>query len=502
MISRCCTSSIPTTSSPVHADTVLVIDAGTSAMRAVAVCADGGITALGREPWRMFVPDDASEFARELAPVEVAASLRRLIAQAAPIHGRLAGIAVTGQREGIVFLDAEGAALFASPNVDGRASAEGMVIDAGHGERVYAVTGHLPSLMQSPAKLAWLRAHRPAVAERVRRVLPLVDWLAMLLTGEGAMSRSLAAENGLLDISTGEPALPLLGSLGVHGGLLAPVAADGAIVGTVRHGVCAGLPVVLAGADTQCALVGMGVVADGAGVVAGWSAPVQLVARAPILDVRSRIWTGLHAAPARWVLESNAGECGRTWDWVCSMMSLASDEAERLAQASPAGARDALAVLGSRVMCASKMNAGIGALTVPMPLVMSTPERGDVLRSVLESVAYAVRANVEQLEDVAGARIMRLALGGGMSRSPLFARILADVIDRPIDVARAPETSALGASAVASPALGLHDTIESAAEALARPMRVIEPDARASSVYEDCYSRWCGMADQLESGMM
>jgi autoinducer 2 (AI-2) kinase len=152
-------------------------------------------------------------------------------------------------------------------------------------------------------------------------------------------------------------------------------------------------------------------------------------------------------------------------------------------------------------MRASKMNAGIGALMVPLPLVMSAPERGDVLRSVLESVAYAVRANAEQLEDVAGARIMRLALGGGMSRSPLFARILTDMIDRPVDVARAPETSALGAAAVASPALGLHDTIESAAEAMALPMRVIEPDAGASSVYEDCYGRWCEMADQLESGM-
>ncbi len=366
-------------------------------MRALAVRVDGGVTALGREPWRMFTPDDASPFARELAPIEVAASLQSLITQAGRIEGRIGGIAVTGQREGLVFLDAADAALFVSPNVDGRASAEGMAIDVRHGERVYAVTGHLPSLMQAPAKLAWLRANRPAVAERVHRMLPLVDWLAMLLTGERAMSRSLAAENGLLDVRTGEPALSLLGSLGVEGGMLSPVVDNGAVVGTVRDGACAGLPVALAGADTQCALVGMGVGAEGAGVAAGWSAPVQLVVRAPIIDAKSRTWTGLHALPNRWVLESNAGECGRTWEWVCAMMGLASDEAEGLAQASPAGARDALAVLGSRVMRASKMTAGVGALSVPLPLVMSTPERGDLLRSVLESVAYAVRANAEQL---------------------------------------------------------------------------------------------------------
>ncbi len=159
-------------------------------------------------------------------------------------------------------------------------------------------------------------------------------------------------------------------------------------------------------------------------------------------------------------------------------------------------------MLGPRVMRASKMNVGVGALTVPLPLVMSTPERGDVLRSVLESAAYAVRANTEQLEDVAGARISRLALGGGMSHSPLFAQILADVMGRSVDVARTPETSALGAATVASPALGLHDTIESAAEEMARPMRVVEPSVHASAIYEDCYGRWCEMAAQLESGMM
>ena len=471
-------------------------------MRALAVHADGGVTALGRESWRLFAPDDASPFARELAPIEVAASLRRLMAQAGSIEGRFAGMAVTGQREGVVFLDAQDTALFISPNIDGRASAEGMAVDAAHGDRVYAITGHLPSLMQAPAKLAWLRAHRPAVADRVRCVLPFVDWLAMLLTGECAMSRSLAAENGLLDISTGEPAVSLLRSLGVEGGMLAPVAADGAIVGTVRDGACAGLRVALAGADTQCALVGMGVGGSGAGVAAGWSAPVQLVVRAPIIDAQSRTWAGLHTFPNRWVLESNAGECGRTWEWVCAMMALASGDALLIAEASPPGAQDVLAALGPRVMRASKMTAGIGALTVPLPLVMSAPERGDLLRSVLESIAYAVRANAEQLEGVSGMWIPRLALGGGMSRSPLLGRILADVIDRPVDVARAPETSAVGAAAVASPALGLHDTIEGAAESLARPMQFIDPDSRASLVYEDCYARWCAMADQLESGMM
>ena len=114
------------------------------------------------------------------------------------------------------------------------------------------------------------------VAERIAGILPLSDWLAMLLTGSPRISRSLAAENGMLDVTTGAIAGGLLGRLGVQPALIAPVVPDGSIVGEVMAGDFAGLPVVLAGADTQCALAGMGATEPGAvGIAAGWSTPLQ-----------------------------------------------------------------------------------------------------------------------------------------------------------------------------------------------------------------------------------
>jgi xylulokinase len=177
----------------VPADSILVVDAGTSALRASLVRADGEVALLGAEPYRTFVPDDAAPFGREFDPADLARSLDRLLARAAPHRSRVAALSFTGQREGIAFLDDRGAAIFASPNVDARASAEGIAIDTARAGDVYAVTGHLPSLMQAPAKLAWLREHRPAIAARIRCVLPLVDGLAVLLTRTPATSRTLAA---------------------------------------------------------------------------------------------------------------------------------------------------------------------------------------------------------------------------------------------------------------------------------------------------------------------
>lgn len=481
------------------ADRVLVIDAGTSALRAVMVGAsDGSVGPLATEPWPVFIPDDTGPYGREFEAGGVFTALQRLLAAAAPHRDALAAVAFTGQREGLVFLDQRRQPLLISPNVDARASAEGIAIDASHAPAVYAATGHLPSLIQAPAKLAWFRANRPDDAARVREVLPLADWLASILTGSGAMTRSLAVENGLLDVTMLTPPAALLDALQVPPSLLPPAVVDGFVVVEPAGGDGIALPVVLAGADTQCALLGMGAFAPGdAGVAAGWSAPVQLVTANATLDPLMRTWAGVHVVPDCWVIESNAGETGRAWDWACGLLAQTPNAADALATTSPPGARDAMAVLGAPTMNAAAMRAGVGGLTFPLPLVMSAPGAADLLRSVLEATAFAIRANIEQLQAVSGVAMPVIRLGGGMSRSALFAQMLADVLDRRVEVAAA-ETSAVGAAVLAAKGIGLHATLENALDAMTAGRRCLEPDPRTSAVYDDVYARWREMAGRME----
>ena len=478
------------------ADPVLVIDAGTSSLRAVAVTSDGDASLVDEAGWAMFTPPDAEPFGREFHAREVQAALSGIIERAS--SQRVAAIACTGQREGLVFLNERQEPVLISPNVDARASAEGIEIDARHAAEVYATTGHLPSLMQAPAKLNWLRANRPDDARRVHTVLPLADWLASALTGVAATSRSLAVENGLLDVTTKDVALSLLERLGCDASLIPQLIADGAIAGEATNGAFSGIPVVHAGADTQCALVGMGALAPGeTGVPAGWSAPLQFVTDRPVFDSAKRTWTGLHVVPDRWVIESNAGETGRAWQWICDLFGLDPESAQCLAGQSPPGASDVLAVLGSPVMSAAEMTAGVGGVTFPLPLVMSSPTRADVLRSVLEATAYAIRANLEQLEEVNGTTIDTLRLGGGMSQSKLFAQIVADVLDRPVHVASTHHTTAVGAAMLSFVALGSFPSLNAAAEAMTRRSWTAEPHTRLSTQYDDSYNRWRAMSESF-----
>lgn len=474
------------------ADRVLAVDAGTSAIRAVLVSADGQTELVDAQPYHAFVPEDAAPFGREFVPRDLAGALGRLVDNAVAVSaGGIAAVAFTGQREGIAFLDDARAALFASPNVDARASAEGIAIDAVRGAKVYRMTGHLPSLMQAPAKLAWLRAHRPEAAARVATVLPLVDWLGSLLGGTPRISRALAGENGLLDVAGGGVPASLLAESGFDSALVPPIVSDGDVVGDVAVGPLTGRPLVLAGADTQCALLGMGVVAVGeGGVSAGWSAPVQLVTAAPVFDPAMRTWTGVHVAPQRWILESNAGEAGRAWDWISNLLSVTPEAAGRIAADAPAGSRDVTTVIGALAMRASEMTAGVGAITFPLPLVMSSAGLADVLRSMLEACAFAIRCNLEQLEEVAALQVQGLRFGGGMSRIGLLPQMLADVIDRPVPLARSPETSAVGAAMLAFVAIGRFRSLDEAARAMTGGQLTFEPRPRQSAEYDDYYARW------------
>ena len=86
-------------------------------------------------------------------------------------------------------------------------------------------------------------------------------------------------------------------------------------------GIRAGVPVVMGTADTQAGLLGLGMTEPGqAGIVAGWSAPLQLVTESPVFHLERRTWVECFPLRNRWVLESSAGATGHAFRWVRDTM--------------------------------------------------------------------------------------------------------------------------------------------------------------------------------------
>ena len=79
---------------------------------------------------------------------------------------RIAAVAITSQRQSIVFLDSDANVLYAGPNTDLSAIFAGVVLDYDHGDLLYRTTGHRPAFMMAAGKLAWLKDHRPESYEK------------------------------------------------------------------------------------------------------------------------------------------------------------------------------------------------------------------------------------------------------------------------------------------------------------------------------------------------
>ncbi|MCS7179716.1 MAG: FGGY family carbohydrate kinase, partial [Anaerolineae bacterium] len=174
-----------------------------------------------------------------------------------------------------------GEVLFAVPNRDARAAAEGSEMAAGPGARVCGRTGCWPAPVFMAPRLVWLARHHPQWLEGAV-ALTVGDWVAWRLCGEMATDFSHAGETMLFDVARREWMTDFLAELGLPASLLPPVRPAGTLLGRLSTsaatdlGLAPGIPVAVGGADTQCALLAVGAVGPGdVGIVAGTTGPVQ-----------------------------------------------------------------------------------------------------------------------------------------------------------------------------------------------------------------------------------
>ena len=488
---------------------VAAIDMGGSAIRAGLFDERGRLLALRSHPLHFSVlgGGDPQEFDTDAVWRSAASALRGAMRAAGVRAKNVEAVAATGQRHGLALIANDGRTLYLGPTAEPRAFFHGQAIDEEYGDEIYAVTGHLPALIAAPAKVRWLAESLPDF-DQTRRVLTLDGWLAHRLSGEAAMTPTGGIVIGLVDLRSREGAIDLLDRLEFPRDLLPALAAPGSVIGEVspraarETGLAAGTPVVAAGPDTECGLLGMGVAAPGAaGVLAGSTAPVQMVLDRPVLDAERRAWTGAHVLDDQWVVESGATDAGGAVTWLAELILDGGPGAmrafDRAASKAPVGSAGALVFLGPRQADASDLGPRWGGLLFATPLAASPIDRGSLFRAALENAAYAIRANLEQIERVAGQGPDAITVGGGLTASLTFRRILTDVLGSPVRIA-ATEATALGAAVCAAAGAGWYAGLPAAARRMAGRRRTLKPDPVAALEYGEHYRRWLGMARHLE----
>ena len=485
------------------------LDAGGRSVRCSLANVETGTVVAAARPWGPVPAPEAGFFAFVLdtdrcwqLAGEVA---REAMHEAGAAPGQVIGVATTGMRFSLVVMDRDGGVLLASPNRDARAAGEGIELADDHGALFNQRTGHWPSPIFMAARLRWLAANAPDVLARAACACSLNDWLAFRLTGETATDPSQAGETLLFDLRTRDWAWDLIDMLAFPRRLFPAVRDSGALLGPLipsaaeALGLAPGTPVAVGGADTQCGLLGAGSTRQGQlAIIAGSTTPLQLVTARPCVDPQARLWTGHHVVPGLWVLESNAGAMGDTLDWFAGVLYPDSpDPAARfMAEAgrSTPGAGGILSSLGAEVMNAKNLSLPVGTLSLTHldareDASARGERRGNLNRAVLEGMAFAVKANADQMFSVAAVPQAQTTMAGGMTRGGPWTQMVCDVLGSSVSVSTVPGATGLGATICAGVGAGVFADLPHGAEALVR-LRHLAPDAERARVYGELYPRW------------
>jgi xylulokinase len=376
----------------------------------------------------------------------------------------------------------------------------------------YKITGHRLSASYSAAKLLWIKDNEPEAYERARKMLHPNEYVAFKLTGEMLTEYSNASSTNLLDIGKKRWSDELLDAFGIRAGLLPELRPSTHVAGKVTAeaaascGLLEGTPVVIGGGDGSCACVGAGVVKEGKAYnVVGSSSWISTAAREPYFDPEMRTFNWVHLDENLYTPCGTMQAAGYSYAWFRDALCGEERYASKIAGGSAYKIIDGL-------VDKSPPGAG-GLLFLPYLLGERSPlwdhdargafvglgissGKGDMARAVLEGVAFNLRMILEILGNFT--EVGDLIMIGGGTTGATWLQIFADVWRRALKVPRyLEEATSIGAAICGGIGVGAYADF-SVAEKLNPPIKVIEPDAEKSDIYDRLYEVFRDAYTQLK----
>ncbi|MGH2857679.1 MAG: xylulokinase [Solirubrobacteraceae bacterium] len=466
------------------------IDVGTSAVKGLAIDEDGTVLARASAGYPLSTPRPGwAEQDPELWWRATRSVLARLIGRS----GTPCGIGLSGQMHGLVALDRAGRPL--RPAIlwnDQRTGAECRRIERRLGlHRLIAETGNRALPGFTAPKLLWLRRHEPDLYGRIARIALPKDYVRLRLCGEHVTDVSDASGTLLLDVAHRRWSDSMLEALEVQPAWLGRVLESPAVSGATAGGgrIPAGIPVAAGAGDQAAGALGVGVDAPGPlSIVLGTSGVVFAALDAFAADPRARVHSFCHAAPGTWhamgVMLSAAGSLRWLRDAIAPGVPYRA--LTSAAEVWPVGVEGLLFapyLAGERTPHADPDARGaFVGLSV-------RHDRGALVRAVLEGVAFGLRDSLDLVAALGEPPQLGRVSGGGAA-SELWLRILASVLELPLQRVAVDEGAAFGAALLGGVAAGTWPDVHAAVAATVRPSELIEPVPEWVEIYRELRPRY------------
>lgn len=453
--------------------TILVIDVGTSGLRAAAIRPDTTVAVEHHQP---LLPDSPAPGLVEFDASEMARAALDLARKVAAEAGAIEAVGITNQRASTIVWDRTTGAPV-GPGLgwqDLRTVGTCLVLQA-DGIRL------APNV--SATKAAFLLDEADPDRSRDLCIGTVDSWLAWHLTegAEHVIDASNAGVTGLLRGDCLDWDDRILQALRIPRSALPRVVDTTGIAGTAS--ALAGAPPIAAlVGDQQASLVGQGCVRPGlakATFGTGGMLDLHLGSERPRFETQGTngcfpIVAFRQGGELAWGVEAVMLSAGTNVEWLRDDLGLIDDAAQSHDVASACEHTDGVVYVPA-LLGLGTPHWDYGARGTLLGLTRGS-ERPQVVRAVLEGVAQRGADLVDAAEGDTGLSIPTLRVDGGMSDNPTFLQALADATQRPVEVSPVREATALGAAFLAGLAIGTWRGWDDVVGAW-KPRATVEPGA-------------------------
>lgn len=434
------------------------IDLGTSAVKLLLMDQDGKIHKIVSKEYPLSFPKSGwSEQNPEDWWTQTVAGIQELTADCD--KSKIAGIGFGGQMHGLVILDEKDAVI--RPAIlwnDGRTTKETDYLNEVIGkDKLSEYTANIAFAGFTAPKILWVKENEPDNFAKIKKIMLPKDYLAYKLSGTFCTDYSDASGMLLLDVKNRCWSKEMMATCDVKEEQLPQLFESYEVVGTIKpelaemFGLCTSVKIVAGAGDNAAAAVGTGTVGDG----------------------------GYHLMGCM----LSAASCNKWWMEEILKTEDYGKEQEDIVKLGENQVFYLPYLMGER---SPHNDPKARAMFIGMSMDTT---REEMTQAVLEGVAFGLRDSLEVARSL-NIPIERTKICGGGAKSPLWKKIIANVMNLKVDVIESEEGPGYGGAILAAVGCGEYASVQEAADKLVKVIDTIEPEPELAAKYEERYQKF------------
>ncbi len=469
------------------------VDLGTSAVKLLLMDENGKIHNIVSKEYPLYFPNPGwSEQKPEDWFEKSVEGIKELIGDCD--KAEVKGISFGGQMHGLVALDENDEVL--RPAIlwnDGRTTKETDYLNEVIGkENLSKYTANIAFAGFTAPKILWMKENEPELFAKISKIMLPKDYLAYKLSGEFCTEYSDASGMLLLDVEHKCWSKEMMEICSVTEEQLPKLYESYDVVGTLKSeiaeelGLSTDVKVIAGAGDNAAAAVGTGTVGEGrCNISLGTSGTIFISSRKFGVDENNALHSFDHADGYYHLMGCmlSAASCNKWWMDEILKTKEYGKEQENIVKLGENQVFYLPYLMGER----SPHN-DPSARAAFIGMSMDTT-REEMTQAVLEGVAFGLRDSLEVARSL-GIKIERTKICGGGAKSPLWKKMIANIMNLKVDVIESEEGPGYGAAILAAVGCNVFENVESAVDKLVKVVETVEPEPELVDKYEERYQKF------------